>query len=73
MSEASIVVQPPRGTGGRRVTIRGQIVGLAYSDRDLAEILRRAGIEESVAEDMVAGDSQMIEWRGGRAHHYKAA
>ncbi|WP_406100966.1 hypothetical protein OG698_01735 [Streptomyces sp. NBC_01003] len=32
MAVAPIVVHPPLGTGGRRVTVRGQILGLAYSD-----------------------------------------
>ncbi|MFD9564329.1 hypothetical protein [Streptomyces sp. NPDC059994] len=53
--------------------MRGQIIGLAYSDRDLVEFLRQAGIDETTAEDMVAGDSAMIEWRGGQAHQYEAA
>ncbi|MEV6548025.1 hypothetical protein AB0M57_04855 [Streptomyces sp. NPDC051597] len=73
MDGVPIVVHRPRGTGGRRVTVRGQIIGLAHSDRDLVEFLRQAGIDETTAEDMVAGDSQLIEWRGGRAHQYEAA
>lgn len=73
MDGAPIVVHRPRGSGGRRVTVRGTIIGLAYSDRDLIEFLRQAGIDETTAETMVAADSSMIEWRGGRAHHYEAA
>lgn len=73
MDGAPIVVHRPRGTGGRRVTVRGQIIGLAFSDRDLVEFLRQTGLDETTAEDMVTGDSAMIEWRGGRAHHYEAA
>lgn len=73
MDRAPIVVHRPLGTGGRRVTAGSQMLGLAFSDRDLAEFLRQAGIDETTAEDMVAGDSQMIEWRGGRPHQYEAA
>ncbi|WP_371648077.1 MULTISPECIES: hypothetical protein [unclassified Streptomyces] len=73
MDQAPIVVHRPRGSGGRRVTVRGQIIGLAHSDRDLVEFLRQSGLDETSAEDMVAGNSVMIEWRGGRAHHYEAA
>ncbi|MEO3978750.1 hypothetical protein [Streptomyces sp. CAU 1734] len=68
---APITVHRPSPTGGRRVTARGQILGLAYSDRDLTELLRRAGLEN--AEQLVDGDSALIEWRGGRAHKYEAA
>ncbi|MFE5245557.1 MULTISPECIES: hypothetical protein [unclassified Streptomyces] len=39
-----IVIHHPSPTGGRRVTIRGQIVGLAYEDQDVIEFLRRAGL-----------------------------
>ncbi|MBD0743620.1 hypothetical protein [Streptomyces sp. CBMA152] len=73
MDGAPIVVHRPRGTGGRRVTVRGQIIGLAHSDRVLVEFLRQAGIDETTAEAMVDGDSRLIEWRGGRAHEYEAA
>ncbi|MFD9561748.1 hypothetical protein [Streptomyces sp. NPDC059994] len=73
MDGALIVVHRPRGTGGRRVTVRGQIIGLAHNDRDLVEFLRQSGLDETTAEDMVAGDSAMIEWRGGRPHQYEAA
>lgn len=73
MDRAPIVVHRPLGTGGRRVTARSQMLGLAHSDRDLAEFLRQAGIDETTAEDMVAGDSPLIEWRGGGPHQYVAA
>ncbi|MEV8523109.1 hypothetical protein AB0451_02975 [Streptomyces sp. NPDC052000] len=72
MDRAPIVVHRPLGTGGRRVTAGAQVLGLAHSDRDLVEFLRQAGIDETTAEDMVAGDSQLIEWRGGDAHRYAA-
>ncbi|MEU8953139.1 hypothetical protein AB0C93_02415 [Streptomyces sp. NPDC048518] len=41
-----MVVHPPSRTGGRRVTARRQILGLAHSDRDEIEFLRRAGLPD---------------------------
>ncbi|MEU8893645.1 hypothetical protein [Streptomyces sp. NPDC048442] len=63
-----IVVHAPRGEGGRRVTAGGAILGMAYSDGDIVELLRLAGAEE--AEDVVASGSALIEWRGAAAHDY---
>ncbi|WUX58805.1 hypothetical protein OG522_06580 [Streptomyces sp. NBC_01431] len=63
-----IVVHPPLGTGGRRVVVRNQIVGIAYDDRELIELLRRTGLE--LAEALVDSDSPMMEWRGGQPHDY---
>lgn len=57
-----IVVHPPSPTGGRRVTVDGEILGLANSGADLLEFLRRAGLDpETVSLD----DDDLIEWRGG--------
>ena len=56
-----VIVHPPSPTGGRRVTIRGEIAGLARGDADLREFLRRAGAPEDVRLD----DPELIEWRGG--------
>ncbi|WP_262702014.1 MULTISPECIES: hypothetical protein [Streptomyces] len=56
-----IIVHPPSLSGGRRVTIRGEIVGLARDERDLREFLRRAGVPDDVRLD----DPELIEWRGG--------
>ncbi|GAO08786.1 hypothetical protein TPA0598_04_04220 [Streptomyces lydicamycinicus] len=57
-----VIVHPPSPTGGRRVTIEGEILGLAYSSVDLLEFLRRAGLDT----DMVSlDDHDLIEWRGG--------
>ncbi|GGO51897.1 hypothetical protein GCM10012287_34980 [Streptomyces daqingensis] len=59
---APIVVHPPSPSGGRRVTADGRILGLAHDTRDLAEFLRRAGMDVgSVRLD----DPELIEWRGG--------
>ncbi|MFB6873780.1 hypothetical protein [Streptomyces sp. NPDC056323] len=65
-----IVVHGLSRTGGRRVTINGQIAGLAHDDRDLVEFLRRAGLEDAWD---ILDDPNWIEWRGGRAHRYEAA
>ncbi|MFC8125434.1 hypothetical protein [Streptomyces sp. NPDC057302] len=67
---APIDVHPPSRTRGRRVTARGQILGLAHSDADVIEFLRRAGLPD--AEELL-DDPAWVQWRGGRAHHYEAA
>lgn len=41
-----VVVYPPDEDGGRRVRVDGEILGRAYGLRDIAEFLRRAGIED---------------------------
>ncbi|MHC5260843.1 hypothetical protein ACYSUO_23420 [Streptomyces sp. UC4497] len=70
MDSAPIVVHPPLGTGGRRVTARGEILGLAHSDHDVVEFLRRAGLEDA---EQLLDDPSWVKWRGGRAHQYEAA
>ncbi|MDX3345956.1 hypothetical protein PV387_36345 [Streptomyces sp. ME02-6987-2C] len=55
-----IVVGRPSPSGGRRVRADGEILGLAYGPRDVAEFLRRAGLE-----DIDVETSDLIEWRGG--------
>ncbi|MFI7329701.1 hypothetical protein ACIBQ3_34335 [Streptomyces rubiginosohelvolus] len=67
---APIVIHRPSPTGGRRVTIQGQIAGLAYTDADVVEFLRRAGLPDA---DDLLDQADWVEWRGGRAHHYEAA
>ncbi|MQY12330.1 hypothetical protein SRB5_24630 [Streptomyces sp. RB5] len=64
-----VVVHPPSPSGGRRVTVRGEILGLAHDDRDLIEFLRRAGLADA---DMKLDDRQLIEWRGGAPHQWAA-
>ncbi|MGQ4513719.1 hypothetical protein [Streptomyces sp. DW26H14] len=64
---APIVVHPPSATGGRRVTARGQILGLAHSDHDLVVFLEGAGLDDP--ED-VLDNSTWVEWRGGAPHEY---
>ncbi|MFI5649877.1 hypothetical protein ACIA71_01490 [Streptomyces anulatus] len=67
---APIVIHRPSPTGGRRVTVQGQIAGLAYNDADVVEFLRRAGLPDA---DDLLDQADWVEWRGGRAHHYEAA
>ncbi|MER7624584.1 hypothetical protein [Streptomyces sp. NPDC126503] len=70
MSTAPVVVHRPSATGGRRVTVRGEIAGLAHRDADVIEFLRRAGIPDA---GELLDDPAWVEWRGGRAHLYEAA
>jgi hypothetical protein len=57
-----VIVHPPSPTGGRRVRVDGEILGLAHSVVDVAEFLRRAGLEIDSAD---VGELTWIEWRGG--------
>lgn len=61
-AQRPMVVNPPSPSGGRRVRVDGEILGLAYSLVDVAEFLRRAGLELDQAE---VAESDLIEWRGG--------
>ena len=70
MTEAPIVVHRPSPTGGRRVTARGRILGLAHSDHELAVFLEAAGIMDP---ELILDDPRWVEWRGGRAHEWGAA
>ncbi|WP_367047195.1 hypothetical protein [Streptomyces sp. Je 1-332] len=63
--QTPIIVHPPAADGGRRITVRGQAVGVARDDRDLVEFLRRAGLGDA---DMALDDPHLVEWRGGGAH-----
>ncbi|MFJ8826626.1 hypothetical protein ACIREE_33260 [Streptomyces sp. NPDC102467] len=69
-ANGAIGVHAPLGTGGRRVTARGQILGLAHSDAEVVELLRGAGLADA---EVVLADPARVTWRGGRAHHYEAA
>ncbi|MEU9654357.1 hypothetical protein AB0E00_36450 [Streptomyces sp. NPDC048110] len=60
MARRPVVVGRPSSSGGRRVRADGEILGLVYRLRDVAEFLRRAGLE-----DIDAATSELIEWRGG--------
>ncbi|MFD7013953.1 hypothetical protein [Streptomyces sp. NPDC059928] len=69
MSTAPIVVHRIQGAGGRRVTIWGRIQGLVYTDADLVEMLRIAGVPDP---DQVVAESSasILEWRDAPAHDY---
>ncbi|MFD3844755.1 hypothetical protein ACFWVB_02545 [Streptomyces microflavus] len=58
-----VIVSPPSSTGGRRVRVDGTILGLAYGLDDLAEFLRRAGLEDVDAAEVAR--SPLVDWRGG--------
>ncbi|MGQ4382222.1 hypothetical protein [Streptomyces sp. SAS_270] len=62
-----VIVHPPSPTGGRRVRVDGEILGLAHNLVDLAEFLRRAGLEIDAAD--VAG-APWIDWRGVGPDHW---
>ncbi|MFF5401395.1 MULTISPECIES: hypothetical protein [Streptomyces] len=64
-----IVVHLPSPTGGRRVRVDGEILGLAHNVRDLVEFLRRAGLE--IEPEQVA-DSPLIDWRGVGPERWEA-
>ncbi|MEY7981382.1 hypothetical protein AB8O53_34395 [Streptomyces pilosus] len=70
MKKAPSVVHPPLGSGGRRVTVRGESVGLAGADRDVVEFLRRAGLPDG---ERLLDEPAWVRWAGGRAHVYDAA
>ncbi|MYT57695.1 hypothetical protein GTW29_13390 [Streptomyces sp. SID7834] len=63
MAALPVIVYPPSPTGGRRVRVDGEILGLAHGLRDVAEFLRRAGLDDVDETDVEA--SALIEWRGG--------
>ncbi|MFF8406919.1 hypothetical protein ACF06P_35490 [Streptomyces sp. NPDC015684] len=64
MAGARVVVYPPSETGARRVTVDGVPLGTAFSLRDMAVFLERAGLEGWDELD-VAAHAELIEWRGG--------
>lgn len=57
-----VIVHPPSPTGGRRVRVDGEILGLAHNLTDVAEFLRRAGLEVDPAD---VARAPWIDWRGG--------
>ncbi|WP_405997351.1 hypothetical protein [Streptomyces sp. NBC_00829] len=63
-----IVVHRISPSGGRRVTVRDQIMGLAHSDLQLLEFLRRAGLPDA---DALLDDPTWTEWVGDRPHEYE--
>ncbi|MER5772533.1 hypothetical protein [Streptomyces sp. NPDC001985] len=64
-SHPPVIVHPPSPGGGRRVTVRGRIAGLAHGRGDLAGLLRtELGLRAEVID---LQDPSVIEWRGGGA------
>ncbi|RSS66694.1 hypothetical protein [Streptomyces sp. WAC06614] len=72
MHHAPIVVHRISPSGGRRVTLlvsgHEDILGLAYSDADVIEFLRRAEVPDP--DEVVLGDSPLVDWVGGEPHVY---
>lgn len=72
MEHAPIVVHRISPSGGRRVTIRvagvDTVLGVAYDDADVIEFLRRVEVPDP--DDLVLGDSALIEWQGDGPHEY---
>ncbi|MEV7319801.1 hypothetical protein [Streptomyces sp. NPDC093970] len=56
-----VTVHPPSPAGGRRVHVDGEPLGLAHHAVDVAEFLRRAGLEIDPAE---VAEAPWIDWRG---------
>ncbi|MER5482950.1 hypothetical protein ABT024_07000 [Streptomyces sp. NPDC002812] len=74
MEHAPIVVHRISPSGGRRVTIRVQgvdtVLGVAMSDADVVEFLRRVELPDP--DELVFADSTLIEWQGDGPHVYEA-
>lgn len=70
MSDLPVIVYPPSASGGRYVLAHGLIVGVAYSLRDVTELLRSAQVDDMEDEDVEV--SMMIEWRGGGPEAWSA-
>ncbi|MER6461267.1 hypothetical protein ABT278_12425 [Streptomyces sp. NPDC001228] len=63
-----VTVHPPSPAGGRRVHADGEPLGLAHGVGDVAEFLRRAGLEIDPAE---VAESSWIDWRGVGPEHWR--
>ncbi|MFJ9340502.1 hypothetical protein ACIRP0_14560 [Streptomyces sp. NPDC101733] len=75
MEHAPIVVHRISPTGGRRVSLRlrdrESILGVAHTDADVIEFLRRAEVPDP--DELVLGsDSPLVEWQGDAPHAYEA-
>ncbi|WP_327167405.1 hypothetical protein [Streptomyces subrutilus] len=62
MGNETVVVHVPDESGGRRVQVGSEVLGLAHGLRDVAEFLRRDAPDWD--EERVAA-SPLIDWRGG--------
>ncbi|MGW2938115.1 hypothetical protein ACWGQ5_34665 [Streptomyces sp. NPDC055722] len=63
MTERRVTVDAPAEGGGRRVHVDDEVLGMAYSLRDLSVFLQRAGAED--LDEVDVADSPLIEWYGG--------
>ncbi|MGW6261349.1 hypothetical protein [Streptomyces sp. NPDC055085] len=63
MTSAAVIVYPPGEVGGRRVSVNGAVLGLAFSAADVAALLETAGMQGFDEMDVVR--ARGIEWRGG--------
>ncbi|MER6444161.1 hypothetical protein DEJ51_01270 [Streptomyces venezuelae] len=74
MHHAPVVVHRILPSGGRLVTLRTpngeESLGLARSDEDVIEFLRRAGMPDP--DDVVLGGSGLLDWQGDTPHAYEA-
>ncbi|MGX1127925.1 hypothetical protein RKD49_000115 [Streptomyces glaucescens] len=62
-TDRPVVVYPPGEDGGRRVSVRGRFVGIAYGLLDVVAFVQEAGLQDWDEMDVVR--SQAIEWQGG--------
>ncbi|MFJ7497833.1 hypothetical protein ACIQZB_43470 [Streptomyces sp. NPDC097727] len=69
----AVTVHQLAADGGRRVSVRTggdtHVLGTAYSDLDVIEFLRRAGLEDA---EQLLDDPHWVLWRGGRPHQWAA-
>ncbi|MFJ3633728.1 hypothetical protein [Streptomyces sp. NPDC090112] len=74
MHHAPVVVHRILPSGGRQVTLRTagreEPLGLARSDRDVIEFLRRAGVPDP--DDAVLGGAGLVEWESDGPHAFEA-
>ncbi|MFE7856039.1 hypothetical protein [Streptomyces sp. NPDC057403] len=70
-SDMPVTVYPPDEDGGRRVRVDGEILGRAYGLRDVAEFLRRAGLDD--ADEGYVAASGLIDWRGGGPDYWESS
>ncbi|MEU3911790.1 hypothetical protein [Streptomyces sp. NPDC029721] len=75
MEHAPIVVHRVSLSGGRRVSLRAEgreaVLGVAHSDPDVIEFLRRAEVPDP-DEVVLVGTLPLIEWQGDAPHVYEA-
>ncbi|MCX5195282.1 hypothetical protein OOK31_15450 [Streptomyces sp. NBC_00249] len=74
MEHAPIVVHRVSPSGGRRVSLRVQdretALGVAYSDADVIEFLRRAEVPDP--DELVLGEpTPLVEWQGDAPYLYE--